>query len=273
MKIFNYAKQNGCAWTWLYARRALWSRLRRLAGAHINALEERLLTIELQKGLTGLETVGALGFTAAYNRGFYDRYDWQQGGEEWTDDVARYKSQDPEQWKQNLLEHVLVPQIPEGCAVLEIGPGAGRWSEPLRARASSVHLADISPVCIEQCRQRFGADPGFAFHLIRDGKLDFLPDASMDRVWSYDVFVHINPRETEQYIAEFHRVLKPGGRAIIHHSGLYDEVERPRLRRAGRAPMTAELFALLARRHGFDVLEQSDAYVHHPGDVVTILQR
>ena len=43
-------------------------------------------------------------------------------------------------------------------------------------------------------------------------------DACVDRVWSFDVFVHTLAEDIEPYVAEITRVLKPGGRAIIHHA-------------------------------------------------------
>ena len=44
------------------------------------------------------------------------------------------------------------------------------------------------------------------------------PDASIDRIWSFDVFVHIQAIDIEAYVAQFARILRPGGTALIHHS-------------------------------------------------------
>jgi len=54
--------------------------------------------------------------------------------------------------------------------------------------------------------------------LITDGALSFIENNSVDYIWSYDVFVHINPTDVEKYIIEFSRILKPHGYGIIHHS-------------------------------------------------------
>ena len=50
--------------------------------------------------------------------------------------------------------------------------------------------------------------------------LSGIEDGSMDVIWSYDVFVHINRRDLASYAGEFHRVLAPGGVGIIHHGTL-----------------------------------------------------
>jgi hypothetical protein len=53
-------------------------------------------------------------------------YDWSERGEEW--------NASPE-WKRALIDDVLAKWIPEGVAVLEIGPGAGRRLCPSAPRA------------------------------------------------------------------------------------------------------------------------------------------
>ncbi len=43
---------------------------------------------------------------------------------------------------------------------------------------------------------------------------------STDAIWSFDVFVHINKPQFEAYTKEFARVLKPGGRGVVHHGAV-----------------------------------------------------
>jgi len=74
-----------------------------------------------------------------------DRYDWSGGGEEWTGSA---------EWKQALIDDVLLPLVPAGAAVLEIGPGAGRWSQVLAAQASRLVLVDVSEEPLRRCRER-----------------------------------------------------------------------------------------------------------------------
>jgi hypothetical protein len=80
------------------------------------------------------------------HRRYWSAYDWSELGEEW--------NASPE-WKRALIEDVLAWWIIEGVAVLEIGPGAGRWSEVLSERASTLVLADVSERPLELCRERF----------------------------------------------------------------------------------------------------------------------
>ena len=62
------------------------------------------------------------------------------------------------EWKRALIDDVLVRWIPAGAVVLEIGPGAGRWSEFLLERAFRLVLVDVSERPLELCRERFNDD-------------------------------------------------------------------------------------------------------------------
>jgi ubiquinone/menaquinone biosynthesis C-methylase UbiE len=172
-----------------------------------------------------------------------------------------------------LVTHVLEPAIPPGGTVVEIGPGAGRWTEALHARADRLILADITDRTLELCRERLGDPPGVTY-LRTDGTgLRGVGDAEVDAVWAYDAFVHIAPLDIASYLEDIHRVLRPGGVATIHHS------DRRSAGGSWRAPMTAALFANLARDRGLQVTRQFDTWdggrygVRREGDVITALQR
>jgi cyclopropane fatty-acyl-phospholipid synthase-like methyltransferase len=160
-------------------------------------------------------------------------------------------------------------RIPEGSVILEIGPGAGRWSEFLLQRAERLILADIAETCLQMCRERFGDDPRVEIHRIEDGTLSFVDDEVIDVVWAYDVFVHINPEDTDRYLGEIGRVLRSAGTGVIHHPDRYANEDAHT--KGFRSHVTAEIFSDLAKRHGLEVVEQDRSVSHMPGDVVSIL--
>lgn len=273
-KIINYIQKNGLGWTILFALRAACMRFDAcLRGRVIPWLDSSLVAQECRTFIIGPESVSSKAFTKEYNQEFYNRYDWSDSGEEWTRDVDGYMGKDPETWKKNLIDGMLIPNIPEGCTVLEIGPGGGRWTEVLLGRCGHVHVADVSEVCLDLCRKRFSEKTNITYHHITRGTLEFLPDASLDRVWSYDVFVHINPNETSQYLKEFARVLKPGGIGVIHHAGVYDKAHMKKMLAAGRAPMTRDFFAHLVVDAGLSLVGQNSTLIHFPHDVITVFRK
>jgi hypothetical protein len=82
------------------------------------------------------------------------------------------------------------------------------------------------------------------------------------------VFVHINPTDTESYIVDAQRLLKPGGCAIIHHPGSY--VDEAEARQSFRSYMTEILFTHLVTKHGMTLIEQNGDLPHKPGDMLSI---
>jgi SAM-dependent methyltransferase len=157
-----------------------------------------------RKGIPGLNSRNL-------NREIWESWNWSAGGEEW--------SKSPE-WKQSLTRCILEQEVPDRCRVLEIGPGGGRWTEPLLSRASEYLGVDISAKCVEHCRARFATNPNARFVVGSGNDLTPVATGSIDTIWSHDVFVHINAAEVERYAAEFRRVLRPGGIGVIHHGGV-----------------------------------------------------
>lgn len=178
-------------------------------------------------------------------------YDWSQAGDEWNPDDA---------WKDGFVAHVLIPQIPSGARALEIGPGGGRWTEYLIQRCSHVTAVDLSDNCIALCKQRFKDAENLELH-VNDGKdLSFLPAGSFDRIWSFDVFVHILKRDVADYVRQFAELLAPGGRAIIHHARYGENAPKETRDFAWRSDMTAEAMCEFAAQNGLNVVTQFDRY-------------
>jgi SAM-dependent methyltransferase len=101
-----------------------------------------------------------------------------------------------------------------------------------------------------------------------------LPDDSVDFVFSFDSFVHIDREIVDAYLGEIGRILKPGGKGFIHHSnfGAFASSFRERLPRWITKPliklnildwahhrnpsMNAELFRDLCEQHGLHCVNQ-----------------
>jgi ubiquinone/menaquinone biosynthesis C-methylase UbiE len=232
-------------------------------------LEDALLEIEGARGVFGPAHQGWRDNSAAENRRRWDQWDWSRLGEEWTAS---------EPWKQAMVDEVLLPTIPPGGTVLEIGPGGGRWSVVLQPRAERLILVDVAQRPLDLVAERLG-EPGNAEYVLTSGSaLVGVDDASVDAVWSFDVFVHVAPVDQAGYLDEIARVLRPGGVAAIHHADGRNRGAAPS-RRGWRAPMTAELFAALARERGLTVERQLRSWSEGAhgldafNDVITVLRR
>ena len=200
-----------------------------LARRFVDRLRDLRLEREQTRGVLGPAHRAWRGNSARDNEERWSGWDWGELGEEW--------SASPE-WKQALVDEVLLELIPEGVSVLEIGPGAGRWSVVLAPRAERLVLVDVTPRVLEVCRERLGDLDHVSYVRSSGSDLPGVPDASIDAVWSFDVFVHVAPLDQAGYLTEIARVLRPGGIAAIHHADGRNRGALPS-RRGWRSPMSA----------------------------------
>lgn len=215
---------------------------------------------------------GHLPNTREVNRAYWGSWNWVDAGDEWS-------NADIPGWKESIVEKILLPFIGKGHSVLEIGPGGGRWTEHLVNQASALTLVDVTPECIELCKAKFGDRSNVKFYVNQGNDLDFVPAASIERVWSFDVFVHILSSDVEKYVSEIARILKPGGQALVHHA------KRGFSSEAWRSDMTDATMREFARKHGLEVVNQFESWgdgmqrfwptlpPEQNHDVVTVLQR
>lgn len=234
-------------------------------------LEDVRLESEQRRGVLGTAHRRWHGNSAPANERRWSEWDWSSRGEEWTLSA---------EWKQALVEDVLDRWVPAGGTALEIGPGGGRWTEYLLARAASLTLVDVSDRPLELCRERFASELGrIAFVQSSGSDMPGVASASIDAVWSFDVLVHVAPTDLAGYLDEIARVLVPGGVAVLHHSDGRNRGALPS--RAGwRAPMSRRLIAALADERrlrverqfsswGPDGAHNLDAYA----DAISVLSR
>lgn len=245
--MFDLLRSNGVRWAML----ALAERLK------LNNPKTRHL-FELKRGLPGYNTV-------AYNRMVWSEYDWSEGGEEWSDSA---------EWKAALVKRFIYPYASSHPVVLEIGPGAARWSTILANYSSGLHLADITDVTLNVCREKLAQFNHCHYHLITDETMSFLQDSSIDFVWSFDVFVHIAPEETLAYLKSLARVMSPGAVSVIHHPS------EGNVKGGFRSSVTNDFFLNALDTNGLKVIEQTDAFgdanlfnVEHFRDMITVFTR
>lgn len=192
--LWSSLRENGFIWTSLLSIYGLASGI---AEASFSRLQER----KLARHLPGLSSLSA-------NKEIWENWNWEAGGEEWT---LR-----PE-WKVSLVKNVLRRYIQPGGHILEIGPGAGRWTGVLLEMAESFTAVDIADSCVQVCKEKFGNKPRSRFLLGSGKDLAGVAEESVDFIWSFDAFVHINIPEAASYVSEFQRVMRPGAIGVIHH--------------------------------------------------------
>jgi SAM-dependent methyltransferase len=99
---------------------------------------------------------------------------------------------------------------------LDFGCGAGRLSQALAAHADEVVGLDVSAPMLEVARRLDRSGGRCTFVLSQDPHLGAFPDDSFDLVYTERVLQHLPRPVLETYLAEFVRVLRPGGVAVLH---------------------------------------------------------
>jgi len=134
--------------------------------------------------------------------------------------------------------------------VIDAGCGPGHWSAHIAGRGRDVSGIDITPEFIEIARRRF---PGVPFEV---GRLDQLAAApgSIGGVLAWYSLIHHDRDGVCAALAEFARVIHPGGRLLV---GFFEGTE---LERFPHAVITAYRWPTdeLSREiesAGFDVVE------------------
>ncbi|TSA45657.1 class I SAM-dependent methyltransferase [bacterium] len=159
------------------------------------------------------------------------RYDWDE--KVGADDFSRnfYEEIDRRFFSNaaEYLEHTEIPfdelvhfdELKNGD-VLEIGVGNGSHAALLAQKAKSFTGIDLTDYAVKSTKLRFKIF-GIKGEIKKmDAERLEFPDASFDFVWSWGVIHHSS--NTEKILNEIHRVLRPGGRAVVmvYHRGWWN---------------------------------------------------
>ncbi|MEU2022197.1 class I SAM-dependent methyltransferase [Streptomyces sp. NPDC016469] len=106
-----------------------------------------------------------------------------------------------------------------GGPVADLGCGPGRVTAYLRDLGLGASGVDLSPGMVAEARRRY---PGLRFEVGTMTALD-LPDGSLGGAVAWYSLVHTPPRDLGAYVAEFRRVLAPGGHLLIAFKAGDDE--------------------------------------------------
>lgn len=227
-------------------------------------------------------------------------HNWSENGDEWSNQ-AYFCNQPYPKWKKSIIQDFIYHNVNKKSTVLEISPGHGRWTEHIIKRAKKVILVDLSPNCINYCKKRFSRFKN-AQYFNNDGKsLNFLKNNSIDFIWSYDSFVHMEADVIRAYLYQFPRILKKGGIAVIHHAGknnklipfarflsnfgkigsvIKTQILFRKIRQGCRSDISKEMFADLAKKSRLKIIKQVDSWGSQNeyncklfGDYITIIKK
>ena len=142
---------------------------------------------------------------------------------------------------------------------LDFGCGVGRLTQALAERFDAVHGVDIAASMIDLAERHNRFGDRCKYHLNEKDELSLFADGSFDFVLTFICLQHMEPRYARRYLAEFARIVAPGG--VLYFQLPAAMTVRTRLRRAlgGDAVLHVEvrLAPLVARLLGLAPLLRS----------------
>ena len=145
---------------------------------------------------------------------FLSRPDIEEGSREFFAEIRPWMNPYKFPWIMERIERE-AGLIGDGH-LLEIGCGMGYDSLEFLKRGVRVTATDLTPTAVALAEKHFGFAGVRAEAVQVENGLELsFPDDTFDAVWSNGV-LHATG-DTARAIREVHRVLKPGGRAIISH--------------------------------------------------------
>lgn len=141
--------------------------------------------------------------------------------------------------------------------VIELAVGRGRHVRMYEQKANHIVLVDILQKNIDFCKERFKENKKIDYYCNNGYNLNQLKDNEYSALFTYDAMVHFEMMDIFEYLKDIHRVLRKGGMALFHHSNNTSSYKNSFYNAtSGRSYMSKDLFAYLAYRAGFEIVEQ-----------------
>lgn len=153
----------------------------------------------------------------------------------------------------------LLPFVGPDRTILEIGTGGGRWTQFL-LDAATLYSVDINPVMLDYAAHRFGRVENLRL-LHTDGtSLPGIAPGSLDFVFSFGTFVHIDAPQIAAYLRALRPLLRPSADVVLHYA---DKTKPTAAQNIHFAHTDALLMETLLCGEGYRVIRHETGLIHH----------
>lgn len=120
--------------------------------------------------------------------------------------------------------HALSAFFGPDSRVVDLGCGIGRVMRPLATLCREIVGVDVSEEMAAKGREYLTGADNARIVVTRGAELPSIDDGSVDFLYSLLCLIHVDKRAGYRYFREIHRVLRPGGRAMLQvHDIMTDE--------------------------------------------------
>jgi len=157
-----------------------------------------------------------------------------------------------------IRRHFLVPYLAPTAAVLEIGPGGGRWTRYM-LDVKKLYVVDFYQELLDELKSNFRS-PNLVF--IKNNGNDFpgVTNESVDFIFSFGTFVHLDIEIIDKYLQNMKPLLKPTSNVVIHYA---DKTKPMGLQNKGFSQNDPNTMKKLVLSHGYFVYEEDVGTLWH----------
>ena len=136
--------------------------------------------------------------------------------------------------------------------VVEIGPGGGRWTRYM-LNCNHIYAVDYHQELLDELKKNYDSKNMI---FVKNNGTDFpnIPDAEIDFIFSFGVFVHMDIDIIDAYLGNMKRLLKPTSNVVIQYS---DKTKRAAQRIEAFSDNTPERMLALISQHGYVVQDDN----------------
>lgn len=159
---------------------------------------------------------------------------------------------------RTVRDNWLLPYVHPDRTAVEIGPGGGRWTRYMLGFGRLI-CVDYHQELLDVLARNFKAPH---LRLVKNSGMDFpgVEPTSVDFVFSFGVFVHLDKPIRDGYLANIRAALRPGGCAVIQYSDKTKPLARDNKGFADNDPERMRRDVLDA---GFEILEENVTSLPH----------
>jgi cyclopropane fatty-acyl-phospholipid synthase-like methyltransferase len=159
---------------------------------------------------------------------------------------------------RSVRDRFVIPYVNADHAAVEIGPGGGRWTRYLLGFAE-LYTLDYHQESLDQLAKEYRAPH---LHMIANNGGDFpgITAESIDFLFSFGVFVHLEMDIIEAYLANMRPILKRRANVVLQ----YSDKTKPEARKNNSfSENNPEIMRDAVLRAGYIILEEDLVTMHH----------
>ncbi len=160
---------------------------------------------------------------------------------------------------QFIRDRYVLPYVNAQHKAVEVGPGGGRWTRYLLG-FETLYAVDYHRELLDELKRNFGRHRNVRF--IENNGTDFpgIDGNSIDYLFSFGTFVHLEFNLIEAYLLAIKPIMKPGANIVIQYS---DKTKIMAQLNDGFSENTPEKMREAVRAAGYRALEEDTTSLWH----------